>query len=97
MGHCVDVVARTTLTDSTPCSASLLRISRSWIEFRSRIIAQPSPYSQHRSVRTSATWSISRVSRPHRRSLYCDSLCPTATCVDDEEADPHDAGWRAAL
>jgi hypothetical protein len=30
------------------------------------------------------------------RSRNCVRLCLSATCVDDSEPDPHDAGWRAA-
>jgi hypothetical protein len=34
--------------------------------------------------------------RLHPRSRNCVRLCLSATCVDDSEPDPHDAGWRAA-
>jgi hypothetical protein len=45
-------------------------------------------------------WSTSRQLqsslRHHPRSRNCVRLCLLATCVDDSESDPHDAGWRAA-
>jgi hypothetical protein len=34
--------------------------------------------------------------RLHPRLRNCVRLCLSATCVDDSEPDPHDAGWRAA-
>jgi hypothetical protein len=34
--------------------------------------------------------------RLHPQSRNCVRLCLSATCVDDSEPDPHDAGWRAA-
>jgi len=41
--------------------------------------------------RPPATASVGRVSGPHLLLLVCDSLCPGATGMDDEEWDPQDA------
>jgi hypothetical protein len=41
--------------------------------------------------------SFSRVSGSHHWSTVCDRLRPAATRVDEEMADPHDAGWSAAI
>jgi hypothetical protein len=43
-----------------------------------------------------ATRQLQSSLRHHPRSRNCVRLCLSATCVDDSEPDPHDAGWRAA-
>jgi hypothetical protein len=43
-----------------------------------------------------ATRQLQSSLRLHPRSTNCVRLCLSATCVDGQESDPHDARWRAA-
>ena len=49
-----------------------------------------------RSWQDRATRQLQSSLRHRPRSRNCVRLCLSATCVDDSEPDPHDAGWRTA-
>ena len=55
-----------------------------------------SPVRLLRSWQDRATRQLQSSLRHHPRSRNRVRLCLSATCVDDWEPDPHDAGWRAA-
>lgn len=59
-------------------------------------LAAGSPVRPLRSWQDRATRQLQSSLRHHPRSRNCVRLCLSATCVDDSEPDPHDAGWRAA-
>ena len=59
-------------------------------------LAAASPVRPLRSLQDRATRQLQSSLRHHPRSSNCVRLCLSATCVDDSEPDPHDAGWRAA-
>ncbi len=59
-------------------------------------LAAGSPGRPLRSWQDLATRQLQSSLRHHPRSRNCVRLCLSATCVDDSEPDPDDAGWRAA-
>ena len=66
-----------------------------WPATLANLAAAP-PVRPLRSLQDPATRQLQSSLRHHPRSRNCVRLCLSATCVDDSEPDPHDAGWRAA-